>query len=365
MQEARPKFSRERLFQQDLQARVEDRLATLSRSKYGGLRIYAKTALLLAWAGASYWGLLASAHWWQMLPLAVSMGLALAAIGFNISHDGNHGAFSSSRLVNRFMGGMHDVLGVSSYVWRWKHNVFHHSYPNVHGLDDDIDLGALCRMSHHQRHFPHQRLQHLYMWVLYGLIVPKWQFYDDFVSVARGRVGDHSFPRPRGTELAVFVLGKLAFLAWAFLIPVLFHPLLVVMLVYGFVALVQGVTLSVVFQLAHSNEETHSFSAEDAGAVAGREWAVHQVETTANFARRNRLLTWYVGGLNHQIEHHLFPRISHVHLPAIADVVEQACRDHGIRYNDHPTFRSAVASHFGWLRDMGRPPVAAANAEAA
>lgn len=365
MQEARPKFSRERLFQQDLQARVEDRLATLSRSKYGGLRIYAKTALLLAWAGASYWGLLASAHWWQMLPLAVSMGLALAAIGFNISHDGNHGAFSSSRLVNRVMGGMHDFLGVSSYVWRWKHNVFHHSYPNVHGLDDDIDLGALCRMSHHQRHFAHQRLQHLYMWVLYGLIVPKWQFYDDFVSVARGRVGDHSFPRPRGTELAVFVLGKLAFLAWAFLIPVLFHPLLVVMLVYGFVALVQGVTLSVVFQLAHSNEETHSFSAEDTGAVAGREWAVHQVETTANFARRNRLLTWYVGGLNHQVEHHLFPRISHVHLSAIADVVEQTCRDHGIRYNDHPTFRSAVASHFAWLRDMGRPPVAAVDAEAA
>jgi len=359
MSEARPKFSRERLFQQDLQARVEQRLAMLSRSKYGGLRIYAKTALLLAWAGASYWGLMAAGHWWQVLPLAVSMGLALAAIGFNISHDGNHGAFSPSRLVNRIMGGMHDLLGVSSYVWRWKHNVFHHSYPNVHGLDDDIDLGVLCRMSHHQRHFPHQRLQHLYMWVLYGFIAPKWQFYDDFASVARGRIGDNAFPRPRGGELALFVGGKLAFFTWALVVPALIHPLFLVALVYGLVAVVQGVTLSIVFQLAHSNEETHSFSAQDEGVVADREWAVHQVETTANFARRNRLLTWYVGGLNHQIEHHLFPRLSHVHLPAISDIVKQVCREHGIRYNDHATFRSALVSHFGWLRSMGRPPEAA------
>lgn len=365
MQAARPKFSRERLFQQDLQTRVEERLAALGKAKYGGLQIYSKTVLLLVWAGASYAGLVTADRWWQMLPLAVSMGLALAAIGFNIGHDGNHGAFSSVRVTNRIMGGMYDFLGVSSYVWRWKHNVFHHSYPNVHGLDDDIDLGALCRMSHHQRHLPHQRLQHLYMWVLYGLIVPKWQFYDDFMSLSRGRIGDHSFPRPRGFELALFVGGKLAFFTWALLLPALFHPFLVVALVYLFVSLVQGVTLSIVFQLAHSNEETHSFSSEDNGVVANREWAIHQVETTANFARRNRFLTWYVGGLNHQIEHHLFPRLSHVHLPAIADVVERVCRDHGIRYNDHATFRGAVASHFKWLRSMGRPPEVVADAEAA
>jgi linoleoyl-CoA desaturase len=361
--EARPKFSKERSFQNDLQARVDERLAALGRTRHGGMRIYAKTALLVLWAGLSYWGLVAWAEsWWQAVPLAVSLGLAFASIGFNVGHDGNHGAFSPSKGVNRAVGAMFDLLGGSSYVWRWKHNVFHHSYPNVDGLDDDIDVGALCRMSRHQPHYPHQRFQHLYMWPIYTLIVPKWYFYDDFLAVLRGRIGDHSFPRPRGGELALFLGGKLAFFVLAFAGPLLFHPLPVVLLIYAIVTAVEGVTLSVVFQAAHSISETSAFSAEQPGDIAQREWAVHQVETTANFGRKSRLLTWYVGGLNHQVEHHLFPRISHVHLPLLADIVKEVCREHGVPYHDHPTFWGAIVSHYVWLREMGRPPAETAAA---
>jgi linoleoyl-CoA desaturase len=355
MHSGKPTFSPERSFQHEVQSRVEARLAALDRSRYGGWRIYLKTALLLLWSGASYLALVTWARsGWQAVPLAVSLGLALAAIGFNIGHDGNHGSFSTSRFVNRAMGWMLDLLGGSSYIWRWKHNVFHHSYTNIEGLDDDIDLGALCRMSRHQPHLPYHRFQHLYMWILYGFIIPKWQLYDDFAAVAAGRIGGNPFPRPRGRELALFVGGKLAFLALAFAIPLLSHPLWQVALAYAGVGLVQGLSLSIVFQLAHSNEETCAFSAQEPEDIARREWAVHQVETTANFARRSRLLTWYVGGLNHQIEHHLFPRISHVHLPAIADVVEQLCREHGVRYRTYTSFWRAVASHHSWLRSMGR-----------
>jgi len=356
MLETKPRFSPGRPFQHEVQSRVEERLATLGRSRHGGRRIYLKTALLLLWSGASYAALLTWAQsWWQVALLSVSLGLALAGIGFNIAHDGNHGAFSTSRIVNRAMGGMLDLLGASSYVWRWKHNVFHHSYPNVEGLDDDIDLGALCRMSRHQPRLPFHRLQHLYMWILYGFIVPKWQLYDDFAAIGKGRIGGNSFPRPRGGELALFLGGKLAFFTAAFAIPLLSHPLWQVALVYACVGLVQGLSLSIVFQLAHSNQETSAFSADEPEDIAGREWAVHQVETTADFARRSRLLTWYVGGLNHQIEHHLFPRISHVHLPVIADVVEQVCRESGVRYSAHASLWRAVASHYSWLRSMGRP----------
>lgn len=358
--EPRFKFQRERSFQQELQTRVEDRLAALGRSRYGASRLYIKTAVLFLWAGASYAGLLASNHWWQALPLAVSLGLALAALGFNVGHDGNHGAGSPSKGANRTLGAAFDLLGGSSYVWRFKHNVLHHSYPNVVGLDDDIDLGPLCRMSRHQEHLPFHRLQHLYMWLLYGLITPKWQLWDDFAAVARGRVGDSPFGRPRGADLALFVGGKLAFFGWAFVLPALFHSFWLVLLFYGIASFVQGVALSVVFQLAHSNDETESFVPDETGAAAGKEWAIHQVETTANFARHNRLLSWYTGGLNHQIEHHLFPRISHVHLPSISDVVEQVCRKHGVRYRAHPTMTGAIASHYRWLRDLGRPPAAAA-----
>jgi linoleoyl-CoA desaturase len=133
-----------------------------------------------------------------------------------------------------------------------------------------------------------------------------------------------------------------------------------VLLFYGIVSAVQGLSLSVVFQLAHTTDQTESYSQEQTGTAAGKEWAVHQVETTANFARNNRLLTWYVGGLNHQIEHHLFPRISHIHLPSISDIVEQVCREHGVRYRVHPTMTGAIASHYRWLRDLGKPPEEAA-----
>lgn len=353
MQEARLKFSRERTFQQDLQARVDACLAALGRSRFGTARIYLKTALLFLWAGASYAGLLVASEWWQGLPLAASLALSLAALGFNVSHDGNHGAVSPSKIVNRLMGATHDLLGASSYVWRFKHNVLHHSYPNVHGLDDDIDLGELCRMSSHQKHRFFHRIQHLYMWPLYGFILPKWHFYDDFAVVIRGKIGDTPFARPKGWDLALFLGGKLAFITWTFIIPaVFFHSFWVALLFYGIVSVIQGITLSIVFQLAHSNEESESYVPEQVHT----EWAIHQIETTANFARKNRLLTWYVGGLNHQIEHHLFPRMCHIHLPAIAHVVEETCRDHGIRYNAHPTFRSALASHYAWLRALSRPP---------
>lgn len=361
--ESRFRFQSERPFQQALQIRVEERLAALGRTRYGAARLYFKTAVIVLWAGLSYAGLLAADRWWQSLPLAASLGLALAAIGFNVGHDGNHGAGSPSKLVNRSLGALFDLLGGSSYVWRFKHNVLHHSYPNVNGLDDDIDLGPLCRMSRHQPHLPHHRLQHLYMWVLYAFIVPKWQFLDDFSAVIKGRIGETPFPRPRGVDLAVFIAGKLAFFGWAFLLPAQLHPLPTVLLFYGIVVAVQGLALSVVFQLAHSNDATESFAVPgipgipgDTGGDPESEWAVHQIETTANFARRNRLLTWYVGGLNHQVEHHLFPRISHVHLPLIADEVAQVCREHDVRYREYPSLTSAIVSHFRWLRDLGVPP---------
>jgi linoleoyl-CoA desaturase len=356
-------FQAERPFHKTLQARVDGRLAALGRSRFGAWRFFSKTVVLLLWAGLSYAGLLAATNWWQVAPLAVSLGLALASLGFNVGHDGNHGASSRSRVANRAYGAVLDVLGGSSWVWRFKHNVLHHSYTNVHGLDDDIDLGILCRMSAHQPHHFHHRFQHLYMWALYSLLVPKWHLWDDLVAVARGKVGDAPMRRPRGGELALFVGGKLAFVGWCFVIPALVHPLPAVLVVYAAVMAVQGLTLSVIFQLAHSIDETESFVRPDpakatANGTEGQplEWAVHQVETTANFARRNRLLTWYVGGLNHQVEHHLFPRISHVHLPLIADEVAQVCREHGVRYREHPTLRSAIASHYRWLRALGRPP---------
>src|SRR6185436_13784000 len=184
----------------------------------------------------------------------------------------------------------------------------------------------------------------------------KWHLVYDFKNLARGWVARSKFPRPKGWSLVELVAGKLFFVGWAVALPLVFHTWWVVLAFYGVTSFTLGVLLSVVFQLAHCVEET-DFPEVPAGAermpVA---WAVHQVQTTADFAPRNRLLTWYVGGLNFQVEHHLFPRMCHVHYPKVAAIVQTVCRELGVRYTSHATLGRALASHGHWLRRMGRAP---------
>jgi linoleoyl-CoA desaturase len=318
--------------------------------------MYVKTILLLASFTLSYLALVFAAQtWWQGVPLAVLLGLSAAAIGFNVQHDGGHQAYSNRLWVNRLMAMTLELIGGSSYLWRWKHVVFHHTYVNITGHDTDIDLGILGRLTPHQRRLAYHRWQGLYLWPLYGLLTIKWQLVDDFQKMILGRISTQRFPRPRGWEVVIFVAGKASFAAVAFGIPLLVHSVGAVLIYYVIAGLVAGIVLSVVFQLAHCVEEAEFPSPPEKPEYIERPWAVHQAETTVDFARRSRVVAWLLGGLNFQIEHHLFPRISHVHYPAISRLVEQTCRDFGVKYAAHPSFRAGMASHFRWLRRMGMP----------
>jgi linoleoyl-CoA desaturase len=352
---AAPKFAADDRFRRALRTRVDAYFAATGRSPRDSGRMYAKSAIVLAALIAAYGGLVFGAPpWWLALPLAVVLGLALAGVGFNVQHDGGHGAYSGRRWANRLAAMTLDLLGGSSYIWARKHNAVHHSYTNVTGQDDDINIGWLGRLSPHQPRRALHRLQHWYLWGLYGFLAVKWHLYDDFRDVLTGRVGQHRMPRPRGRDLAVFVGGKLAFVALAFGLPLLLHPWWLVLAFYGLVSFVQGVVLSVVFQLAHCVEEAEfPLPRPETGQLASA-WAEHQVQTTVDFAPRNRLLSWYIGGLNYQIEHHLFPQVCHVHYPALAPLVAQTCDEFGLRYSVNPTLRAGVRSHFRWLRRMGR-----------
>ncbi len=350
------KFAPSDGFQRELRQRVEEYFKRTGRQPRDCPQMYLKTAIILGWLAASYTLLLISAGtWWLALPLAISLGLAMAACGFSIQHDGGHQAYSERRWMNQLAALTLDLLGGSSYVWARKHNVIHHSYSNVTGHDNDINLGFFGRISPHQKRLGFHRLQHLYLWVLYGFLPIKWQLYDDFRDVITGRIGGHRFARPKGWDLTIFLGGKLVFCALAFAIPLLLHPLWAVLLCYLAASFAQGLALSIVFQLAHCVEDAaFPMPAAETGRMTDS-WAVHQVQTTVNYARGNRLLSWYVGGLNYQIEHHLFPRICHLHYAAISPLVEQTCREFGVRYVAHATFWSGLASHFRWLRRMGLP----------
>ena len=352
----RLKFAGSNDFQIELRRRVDGYFQTTGRRRRDCPQMYLKTAILLASFAASYWLLVFVAQtWWQAVPLAILLGLCLAAVGFNVQHDGGHQGYSNRPWVNKMMAMTLDVIGGSSYVWHWKHAVFHHTYVNITGHDADIDLGLLARLTPHQRRLPFHRWQQFYLWPLYGLLAIKWHLVGDFREVITGRIGTHRFPRPKGWDLAVFIAGKVIFFTLALGIPILVHSFWVVVLFYGVAVIVLGIVLSVVFQLSHCVEEAEfPLPRPDTGRIENA-WAIHQVETTVDFARRSRVMAWLLGGLNFQIEHHLFPRICHINYPALAPVVEQACHDFGVRYTEHKSFRAGLASHYRWLRRMGLP----------
>jgi len=350
------KFGNDNAFQLELRRRVDAYFRTTGRRQRDCWQMYVKTGILIGGFAVSYALLVFVARtWWQALPLAMLLGLSAAGIGFNIQHDGSHQAYSNSPWVNKLMAMTLELIGGSSYLWRWKHVLFHHAYVNITGHDTDVDLGILARLTPHQTRLAFHRWQHLYLWPLYGLLAIKWQLVDDFRKLIRGRISDQPFPRPKGWELVILVAGKAIFFALAFGIPLRFHSLGVVVLYYAVAGLVTGTVLSVVFQVAHCVEEAKfPVPAASTGRI-GNAWAIHQAETTVDFARRSGVVTWLVGGLNFQIEHHLFPRISHVNYPVISTLVEQTCRDFGIRYTEYRSLRAGMASHFRWLRRMGMP----------
>lgn len=355
----RVRFPRDRGFHADLKRRVGAYFADAGRVRWGGAAMRAKTGLILAWFAVSYvplllWG---GASPWLAAGLTLSLALATAGIGFSVMHDANHGAHARSALVNRALGLTLDLVGASSYVWRFKHNVHHHTYANVDGMDADVDAQPFLRLAPSQPLRTFHRWQHLYAWPLYGVLALKWWFVDDFRDLVRGRIGRHRFPRPRGLELALAVGGKAAFLAWALVVPALVHRSAWIVLPFLLGSLVLGVVLSTVFQLAHTVPEAEFHHAGgDLRLPAG--WAEHQVRATVDFAPANRLLGWYVGGLNFQVEHHLFPDVCHVHYPALARIVEATCVAHRVPYRARSTLRAALEAHHAFLRALGRPPAA-------
>jgi linoleoyl-CoA desaturase len=349
-----------------LDERVAEVLADEQFMRRAYRRLWVKTAAVLLTLVVSYLYLLLAA--WSvvgMLASATILGLSVAGVGFTIMHDANHGGYSTSRRANALASYSLDLIGASSYLWRAKH-LAHHTFTNVAEHDPDIDALPFARFDPTQRVRPWHRYQHLYIWVLYAFVTIRWQFGTDFALLRRGRAGRSPFPRPNRGQLAALFAGKAIFVAWAVAVPLALHPVLHVVAGFVVASAVASLALTLVFQLAHGAEETdHVDPAERAAdGVYARGWHAHQVETTVDFAHGNRLLSWYLGGLNFQIEHHLFPRLPHTVYQRLAPIVREATHAAGVRYHAHPTLRAALASHQRWLREMGSAGAGAAEANA-
>jgi linoleoyl-CoA desaturase len=341
-------------FYDTVKERVNQYFDEQRRPKTGDWRMFLKTGLILAWLAISYvlliffsTSLLASI----LTAFALAQGFVL--VGFNIMHDGAHGGYSKSRKINWLMGFTLDLIGGSHRLWRQKHNLLHHTYTNINELDTDLHTSGLLRLSPNQSWHPWHRFQHLYAFPLYSLLTLSWVTFNDFHRFFSGRIGNYTLRQPTASDVSSFFLTKIFYFGYMLVLPSLFHPVLYVLIAFVGIHLIVGFTLSIVFQLAHI-VEGNTFPKPDAQTgLIENEWAIHEVATTANFAPNNKLATWYLGGLNFQIEHHLFSRMCHIHYPAISNIVEKTCREFAISYTCYPTVWSAIAAHYRFLKAMG------------
>lgn len=286
------------------------------------------------------------------------MGFALAGIGMSVMHDANHSSYSRNPKVNYWLGHTLNLLGASVFNWKLQHNVLHHTYTNITDLDDDIEAKLVFRFSPHTEVKWYHRFQYIYAFLFYGILTLFWVFIKDFVQYVkyRQRGVNTNTTRQNRIVLAKILAVKTVYIATFFIVPVFILNLPAGAYISGFLLMhfIAGIILTIVFQLAHSVEHTTHPLPDKTGTVENC-WAIHQLNTTSNFSRKNKIISWYVGGLNFQVEHHLFPNICHVHYPAIAPIVKQTAEEFGIPYLENKTLLKAVGSHINLLKHFGKP----------
>ena len=348
--------SQQSTFFSTLNKRVNRYFKDNNITRYGNRTMVIKTVVLLTAYLGSYAAILSlSVNPWLLLPLALLMGVAMAGIGMSVMHDSLHGSYSSNQTVNQWVGYSTYLIGANPFVWKVQHNVFHHTYTNIHGLDEDIKTKLVLRLS---KHAPLQwinKYQYVYVFFLYGFNT-LFFIISDFIKLMNyhrtGMIKQQKSALRK--ELSKLIFTKVLYLFFTVALPMLITPLLWWQVLIGVFAMhfTAGYILTLVFQLAHIVEEVEQPLPNEEGNIENA-WAEHQLYTTANFARENRLLNWYVGGLNYQVEHHLFPHICHVHYYDLSKIVEQTAQEFQLPYLAKDTFLEALQSHVRMLKTLG------------
>lgn len=291
-----------------------------------------------------------------LFSLFVLSGLGMAGIGMGIMHDAIHGSYSKNKYVNKIMGYTINLIGANNEVWRLQHNVLHHSFTNIEEHDDDINAPFFLRFSPHADKNKLHKFQHLYAWVFYGLSTLSWVTSKDFIRLTRYyKMGLVKDKRAYKLGLMKIILWKIVYYSYALVLPLVLSGFTPGIILLAFLAMhfVTGLTISLVFQSAHVVSNA-SFPLPNEHGSMEDESLAHQLATTCNFSPNSKVLSWLLGGLTNQIEHHLFPHISHVHYKKIAPIVEQTSREFGLPYHENGSFIMAISEHFKMLYQLGR-----------
>lgn len=285
------------------------------------------------------------------------IGFGMIGVGCGVHHDSNHGSYSDNKTVNKIVGDVVNLVGGYDVTWRIQHNILHHTYTNIEGLDEDIDAGGLLRFSPHAKRSAAHRFQHIYGWILYCFLTIQWVTYKDyrllFIYNNKGLLKKEKLTL--GKALLELTIYKIIYFGYILVLPIMFSGMPWQYVVAGFFLLhfIAGFGLSIIFQLAHVLESSE-FPLPTEDRKMENSWAIHQMLNTADFSPRSYLMFWFVGGLNYQVEHHLFPHISHVHYPEISKIVKRTAEQYGVPYKVMPTFVGAIYEHYKMLKKMGR-----------
>ena len=342
--------------------RVNDYFKTHGISRHANTEMVVKTVFMLLLYFIPY-ALILSGNFLNplaLLSLCITMGFGMGGIGLSVMHDANHGSYSSKPWINNTIGYSMNIIGGNAFNWKVQHNVLHHTYTNIHEADEDISPRGVFRMCPNSEWKPVHRFQHIYAWFLYGLLTFVWVTFKDYGRILRyNRDGlitkmKTNFYR----EVAVLALSKLMYISYTLIIPIIILPIPAWWVFVGFMVMhfVSGFLLGIIFQPAHVVDGTEYPDPDEHGMMENT-WAIHQLRTTTNFAERNRILSWYVGGLNLQVEHHLFPNICHVHYRKISSIVKKTAAEFDLPYKSYDSFRGAIAGHARLLKLLGQRPV--------
>jgi linoleoyl-CoA desaturase len=344
-----------------LNRRVNDYFKNNNISRHANAEMKVKTVFMYSLYFVPYILLLTGTvvNGWAMWGLTAIMGFGIAGIGLSVMHDANHGAYSNKSWVNNLVGYSLNVIGAGAFNWKVQHNVLHHTYTNIHDVDEDISPRGILRMSPHSGYKAIHKFQHLYAWFFYGLMTIVWVIHKDFARLTRYQK-DGMVKKQKANAAAewiILVATKLIYVVYMVIIPLMVLDITWWQWLIGFVTMhyIAGFILAVIFQPAHVIDGSEFPLPDDQGNMENS-WAIHQLHTTTNFANKNRILSWYVGGLNFQVEHHLFPNVCHVHYRHISKIVKATAEEFGLPYKATPTFRGALLGHAKLLKELGKRP---------
>lgn len=350
-----------REFSATLNKRVNDYFKINNISRHANLEMVVKTIFMFTAYLAPYL-LIVTGTVTSLIAIMgclLVMSLGLTGIGLSVMHDANHGAYANKNWINTVIGYSLNFIGANAFNWKMQHNVLHHTFTNVHEEDEDISPRGALRLTPHSAWKKMHKYQFIYAWFLYGLMTIVWLFFKDFVRIIRyGKSGLAKKQHANITkEWLILIASKILFIGYIFVIPLFSTSLEWWQIIIGILTMhyIAGFILAIIFQPAHVIEGTE-FPLPDCDNSLESNWAVHQLRTTTNFGNNSKWFSWYVGGLNFQIEHHLFPNVCHVHYRKISGIVRDTAKEFGLPYKSTRTFLQAIVKHAKLLKQLGVRP---------